>query len=371
MKPDSAVEWLVAHSASPPLTRGQGEAMVALADNPDFARLVAIKGYQHAVSKWIRQDRRAEVLARLSLWANVLDAMHRATIRQRAFLQPYGWVLGMTLAQQYGFSSELLDFTSDIRIAAFFATHDGPRYQFDGKKLVGPAGAGVGVIFRLPSAEGAVKHKRMDTYNYYTCPPQLHMRDLCLRFEDRSSPEMKEQYVGALTERARAAMANLTIPARVVGGMLTEMEMKGRRLPLLTAVDRYLELYYQEGIRYYRLLDFPRGSFAASRLGRQSAVVIVPDELRVTARPGNQPDYAEFQAVEDLSAREGFERFYFRHSDRPPPLGDIAREHLWPTEHDCFKATVSRVLDPSTPQYAFAGIPIPKRIDMVSTGYAA
>jgi hypothetical protein len=368
MKPDSAVEWLVAHSGGPPLTRAQGEAMMLLADNANFARLVAIKGYPHALSKWIQPDHRAEVLGRLLLWATVLDAMHRATIRQRGFLHPYGWVLGMTLAQQYGFSSELLDFTSDLRVAAFFATHDGPRYQFDGKKLVGPGRAGIGVIFRLPSNEGAVRLTRMDTFNYYTSPAQLHMRDLCLRFEDRSSPEMKEQYVSALDQPERTALANLNIPIRVAGGMLTAMKMKGRRLPILAAIDRYLELYYTEHIRYYRLLDFPQRSFAASRLGRQSAVVIVPDELRITARPGNEPDYAEFQAVEDLSAREGFERFYFRHSAQPPPLG-ITREHLWPMERDVFKLTVSRVLDPSTGQYAYERIPIPKRIDLVSTGY--
>jgi hypothetical protein len=123
---------------------------------------------------------------------------------------------------------------------------------------------------------------------------------------------------------------------------------KGTPANVLEAVDRYLHLFYFGGrIRYFRLLDAPLGSFEKSRLGRQAAVAILPDELR-EEEPGPDGNNAVFQAVEDVAMRAGCERFYFRHSDCAPDLGPVNREYLWPEHDDYFKTMISRVLDPTS-----------------------
>jgi len=144
---------------------------------------------------------------------------------------------------------------------------------------------------------------------------------------------------------------------------------KGTPANALESVDRYLHLYYVGGrIRYFRVLDAPVGSFEKSRLGRQRAVAILPDELR-EEESGPDGMNAAFQAVEDVALRAGCERFYFRHSDRPPDLGPIDREYLWPEHDDYFKLMISRVLDPASERYQFGDHWIPKRLDLVSGGF--
>lgn len=370
MKPDSSLEKLAIDQPKLRMTQGEWEAVTALCDNPEFTSMIASSGLDAAVKKWIPPKQQSYVLSRLDVWATILDDLHRARIRHLAFVQPFGYMLGMTLAQQYGFSSELLDFTSNIEVAAFFATHDGPEYVFRGV----PKGLGtnVGVLYRLPSTEGTVLHERIDSHNYYTSPPQLHMSDLCMRFEDKSSPEISDQWTPQLEREEMMGMVNGAVPLRFLSAMQADSEMQGGKLSPTESIDKYFELYYHPfagNTRYYRLIDLEPGTFARSRLGRQSAVAIIPDELRITAQETGQFDYATFQAVEDVSEREGFTRFYFKQSNVTPNLDRMTREELWPVRDDCFKTMISRVLDPSTPQYSHSDTPVPKRVDLVSSGF--
>jgi hypothetical protein len=373
MKPDSYLEKLLlrAREKGYDVTLDEYQAIGRLALDFEFSKLIATLGYETALAKKIRPEQMSYVLNRQWLWQSFIDEMHRGSIRHDGFVQPFGYMLGMTLAQHYGFSSELLDFTSDIRVAAFFATHDGPRFLFEGASISQRTGTKIGVIYRLPSTKGNVKYERIDGYDYYTCPPQIHMSDLCERFEDKSSPEMKDQWLDRLSHEEIAALANGAIILPYFAAQLTEIEMKERRFTILESIDKYLDLYYTcGGIRYYRLLDLAKGAFEHSRLGRQNAVIIVPDELRQTIHPNEGQDYAIFQAIEDLSKRRGFERFYFKHSDIQPDIGKIDREYLWPRENDVFKLIVSRVLALSTPVYTIRGRPIQKRIDLISSGFS-
>ncbi len=373
MKPDSFIEKLALDNPSFRVPKSEYEMMVKLENDPKFSVQIGTEGFETALKSLVQPEFLPQVLKRSSIWKIFVDHYHQAVIRQIGFLQPFGYVLGQTLAQQYGFSSELLDFTSDIQVAAFFATHDSPRYLFEGGALIKRLGTDIGVIYRLPSAEGTLRHERIDKYNFYTCPPQVHMSEVCMRFEDKSSPEMKEQYQKLkLTEEELAFMANGTITSRLLSPMKAEQEIADRELSLEEGVDRYLALYFDEfgsRMRFYRLIDMKPGSFSRSRLGRQSAVVVVPDELRTTEHQPGQYDYASFEAVEDVSQRDGFERFYFRHSDNAPDLGKINREYLWPSKDDKFKFTISRAIDPSTPQVFYIDTYLPKRIDLVSEGY--
>ena len=53
---------------------------------------------------------------------------HRDEIRQK-FLNSFGYLLGSTFAQHYGFKSEMLDVSTNPEIAIFFATHHHPAYE--------------------------------------------------------------------------------------------------------------------------------------------------------------------------------------------------------------------------------------------------
>ena len=103
-------------------------------------------------------------------------------------------------------------------------------------------------------------------------------------------------------------------------------------------------------------------------MGRQKAVIIVPDEIRQTHRDNISQDYATFQCIEDVSKREGFQKFYFRQTDTFPNIGKMNKTYLWP-EKDIFKFIISRILGPLTPIYAFDGRPILKRLDLLSSGF--
>ena len=58
----------------------------------------------------------------------------------------YGPAIGNIIAQQYGLNSEALDVTSDIMVAAFFATRTYPRYEH----FAADDGVADGVIYRFP-----------------------------------------------------------------------------------------------------------------------------------------------------------------------------------------------------------------------------
>ena len=369
IKPDSFVEKIMLDEKDHKLAAGEYEAMVAFALDPDFSLLIATEGFEFAIRRKLRSDRLTYVLKRLPLWKQIVDELQRGFIRHIAFLQPFGYMLGMTLAQQYGFASELLDFTSDLRVAAFFATHDYPTYRlFAGRKIAEGIDSQVGVIYRLPSTEGNVRYTRLDEYNYYSCPNQLHLKDLCIRFEDRSSPDIWQSYVESLDYEDFHQMATAVYPSLEWRQLEQDMFRTARsEMDLEESIDRFLYHYfYSTGVRHFRFLDLPSSSFSRSRLGRQSAVMIVPDELRIED-PSDKS--ATFQAIEDLKSREGFDSFYFKHSHAAPDLNDVNRENLWPKENDVFRTLISRVLLPSTPVYGYDNVTLPKRLDLVSEGY--
>ena len=58
----------------------------------------------------------------------------------------FSYVMGSMISQQYGFQSGLLDATSSIEVAAFFATHGSPDYE-----LIQPNDRyKYGVIYKIP-----------------------------------------------------------------------------------------------------------------------------------------------------------------------------------------------------------------------------
>jgi hypothetical protein len=369
MQPDSSMAKLVMDVGRGAVSLEEYTGLMRLSFDPDFSESICRYGHEAAVLKRVHPRQHELAKRHMPVTKILIDEAHRGQIRQLAFLQPFGYALGMTLAQQYGFSSELLDFTSRPDVALFFATHCDPTYTFvPGAAIKARYESDTGIIYRLPSNEGAIKYERLDHFNYYSCPAQVHLSDLCLRFEDKSSPEMMDQLVDEIGVEGQQFLANAAIPIPQFSEFsLTTVERASRQK--LSAIGQYLHLYYHGGgIRYYRLLDTPAGSFETSRLGRQAAVAVLPDELR-EEEPGPDGRNASFQAVEDVSERPGCERFYFRHTEHSSETVSLTREFLWPERDDYFKVLVSQVLDPASERYYFGKHWIPKRLDLVSPGY--
>src|ERR1019366_8289141 len=90
-------------------------------------------------------------------------------------------------------------------------------------------------------------------------------------------------------------------------------------------------------------LRLPRESVALSRVGRQQAAVIIPD-LIYKKEPALVPrvdplstrviasDRVVLQAVEDISQRDGTDKFYFLHSFRH--FSSLTPQFLWPNAGD-------------------------------------
>ena len=209
MEPDSAMATIVSEAGPVAINQKTYLGLVNLAREVQFSQEVCQLGHDRAILARLRPDQHESAKARFPIWRRIVDEIHRADIRQWACLQPYGYVLGMTLAEQYGFTSELLDFTSQPAVAIFFATHPNPYYLFTPLAgLVAKTKSDVGVVYRLPSSQGTIVHETIDSFDYYTCPPQVHMGDVCKRFEDESSPEMLAQLQGVMDEHTMAMMLN-------------------------------------------------------------------------------------------------------------------------------------------------------------------
>jgi hypothetical protein len=192
-----------------------------------------------------------------------------------------------------------------------------------------------------------------------------------MRFEDKSSPQLSTQSWQELDEWTKRAMFSGTIPLTPWDQILKGIENSHKTMSTKEKFHHYLNLYFNAGWkRFYHLLDMPQGSYASSRVGRQSAVMVVPDELRVQQVDSMDTiTKVDFQALEDISARNGFEAFYFNHIDEKLDLGAITREYLWPQENDQYKELVLELVSPGSPPWASTVAIVPKRLDLLDLGY--
>jgi hypothetical protein len=261
----------------------------------------------------------------------------RSIIRQR-FLDAFGYLLGSSLAQHYGIQSEHLDVTEDVDIAAFFATHAPPRYL-----LCSPQEhTECGLIYRFRRPLSDASSHSIRTSNYFNAPGALLSSEIFRQFE-----------------------ADLSLEES------------------LDSVCCYYELWKATGERYHHLIKLPRGFLADSRLGRQRAAVIIPDEIHIAAKgavvrphpifgtPGivlGERMPLTFQAVEDLAMREGTTAFYFRHTGVESP-GEIRPDDLWPNDRDVLLKAVVALMSETFSPYARVVEPTPSRFDLVDAGF--
>jgi hypothetical protein len=260
---------------------------------------------------------------RFDYWKQVVDHDHRVQIRDMLFMRPFGYLLGQALAQQYGFSSEMLDVTSDPLVAGFFATHEAPDF-------CAAVQEGIGVIYRFPRPKAASPPLDLGAYNFYSCPAVLDFEELLVRFRVTEQPE-----------------------------------------ELRNEVESFLVTSFREKKQWRRWEAFrvSSGILAATRVARQSAALLVPDQIYVE-RETQETRFRKLRvlmAVEDCAAREGTTLFCFRHGRDTSVCGHIRREYLWPNEEDAFFEMVGNVL--LTSVVLDTGQILPSRIDLLDPGY--
>jgi len=255
-------------------------------------------------------------------WMLRINNYHRRQYRMERFIALFGYTLGTTIAQQYGLSSEALDATKNIDVAFFFATHDSSDFKFLLKD-------GIGVIYRFPFPQNDIASVPVDKYDYYTLPSVIDVKDVIYRFEVKG------------------------------------LDRKESR----TCIDAYVGASMIDHFIDPDLLILPGGFYGTTRVSKQDAVIILPDEIRedhLEREPGiGGIRFPKYRYIEDLGAREGVEQFYFIHTGEvPPEAARIRREELWPRDDFLLEVVARIVLGTNRVRKI-----IPKRPDLIDVGF--
>jgi hypothetical protein len=257
-----------------------------------------------------------------SVWMLRINNFHRRLYRSNLLVEPFGYTLGTTFAQQYGLASEGLDASKDINVAFFFASRDSKDFETTVED-------GVGVIYRFPFPPNDVATQPLERYDYYSLPSIVDVEDVIYRFETKG---------------------------------LSEDESR-------ECLDAYVGACLVDHLRNLNLLVLPEGFYATTRVARQHAVIIFPDEIRedhLEREPGpGGIRLPKYRYIEDLAARQGVQAFYFRHTGTAPEDSmRLTREYLWPREDVLLETVVRLVLA----AYRL-GERRPKRPELIDVGF--
>jgi len=255
-----------------------------------MARRIGTEGFETAIRRSVHPALLTRFEHRLPLWERVVTAQHKGLLRLNGANQFFGFRVGQTLAQHYIESSEFLDATRSPTIAAFFANYAAPEVVRQQHGLHHDASTEIGIIYRFfaPAAN-----------------------DTPLQFDYYSAPG----YIDAV------AVAETLVTSRPDS-------------QTTWSPDDFIFLYKMTGgHRDWKLLALPSGSIPDTRIGRQEAAFLVPDEVHDESRdPHTGHQHVRYQAIEDLSARDGVNLFYFLR--RRTGLGDarVSESYLWPSD---------------------------------------
>jgi hypothetical protein len=249
----------------------------------------------------------------------------RRIIRMFGFFKPLGFLLGTALAQQFGFSSEGLDATKDLDVASFFATHSSEDYYQK------PLEDGIGIIYRFPYKQVYAARDGGFQYDFYSPYSLIDMDDIFepLSYDGTDIDSFFDTFKTFFSKKMMGKDAG------------------------------------------YDLLKLPKGSYQNSRIFRQKAVILLPDEIREDDESselsiiGNR--LPRYQYIEDLSVRDGVEKFYFRQS-RNNGLA-INREYLWPREDPMLNLVVWIISSICQRAFSKDNHLIMHRLDLIDGGY--
>ena len=309
-----------------------------------FNSLVKDMGASGAISTFFMEDGLLTSSSGNYYLNKYVDDRHRILFHDAILLNSLGYLIGATISQHYGFHSGLLDATTDISIAAFFATHSPPDYNLTPKSC---GNDDLGVIYRFPRLDKPISLEELSKIDYYNASGTFVISENLRRFEDNISIEESLRTLGKCFE-IRTKINEPFCPAD----------------------------------RRYELLKFPKGSVSSSRIGRQSAAVVIPDEIHKIAkasRSATQPvsglptitpeeDILVQQSVEDISYRRAVTCYYFRHTSIEP-CPSISPEYLWPIEGDFFLLLIAYLFVSGYSYYLSPAFELPLRLDLIDKGH--
>lgn len=260
-------------------------------------------------------------------WIASINEYDKRIIRNFGFYKPLNYLFGTALAQQYGFSSDGLDVTKDIRVACFFATR---TQQYKYCKIEED---GIGIIYRFPFENAYSDYSDEDGVNYYS---HYSLVDVDGVFER----------MGSDCGDVRSFFDSFRI-------FYTE-RMK----------DNHADL---------KDLDLPKKLYKNSRVSRQKALLLIPDEIREDDKNSEfsviRTWLPKYQYIEDISTRRGVEKFYFKHSvDNDVGL---SREELWPRNDPLLYLVIWIMTSICQRSFSKDHHMIMNRLDLIDGGYDA
>jgi len=263
------------------------------------------------------------------------DAFHRSLdersrIRFRLMnhlIKRFGKGIGNIIAQQYGISSEAIDVTSAVEIAAFFATRTWPEYTH----FSGSSSNDIGVIYRFPSSQ-VIRHiEGLDNVtDLIGTWVEGVGRVYCLQYRKPADlgPELTAELRKSFDELGGPQQAKMiTQPIVVATEALSGMIAQALARPGWSHVRRYelTRLARQKGgfIRppFHWICSLPR-----------DAQIIYNEATKLNLFAPTVALAEDFVAIENTMYFPGMTPFFFRHGG--DEVTAVTRRQLWPSSHE-------------------------------------
>ena len=161
-------------------------------------------------------------------------------------IKHFGYPLAQSLSQQAGLWSEGLDVTTDLSVAVFFATH---QYDFNSDSYI-LANKGEGVIYRWPiKREGEQTLHSLKNTDFYSCPIFLNSKSILDSFQQCNDVQESTMFLYYYM------MVKFWGPKLKINGVKLNIDHP------------------------FDLLKLPRDAILESRITKQSAGLLIPDQL--------------------------------------------------------------------------------------------
>lgn len=288
--------------------------------------------YRKKISKFRYDQTSGQVLLQYNKYNHFLEydpaQDSRQNIAKRVTMNhlmgAFGKSLGNVIAQQYGINSECLDITSDVDVAAFFATHSWPHYDtvLDSSEL--------GVIYRIPCMRGSPDH------GFQHAGTELALSSVYLSSDKEPIPllfsSFKHQHTNDEFDKLDQQYQFI----------LQHTVSK----PLLYNASNFRDIVYTYFSDKYPQLDI-EVLYSHTRMDRQKAGFFIPSFVFDSYTPSNlkivqagkihtySPSFVihkEKVVIEDILTYPGIEKYYFRHN--PKIASTYSREYLWPPKEE-------------------------------------
>jgi hypothetical protein len=260
--------------------------------------------------------------------------------------------LGNILSQQYGLTSQTLDFTRSVDVAAFFAIRDWPYYT------ARDSTDECGIIYRLKQPKVEISNELIDRM-LQRVGSKMSGEDVWVWFDEfipswnhaGAQKIFVERGLQAAPTTVRLSSPSVCLTDKFLLANMKEQLVKERlhAQEYLVGVLRAIteDQFHEFGSR---ILDLAEKDFH-SRLHAQRACLLTapswhdafvpfPYFAMMTENPRVRlavPPLAvgrEWLGIEDLVQFSDFEAFYFRHAPSDSRILSESREALWPNEAD-------------------------------------